>query len=288
MVDKFKEIKSVARKAAMQIDIDQYRVGIRPNKKHPYHLVDLSPWPLVAALGALITAIGLALITHDYTKIPFFIGISIILSAAFGWWKDVIHESVVEKKHTEIVQIGLKVGVFLFIVSEVMFFGAFFWAFFNASLFPMESIGQWPPKGIETIDPFHLPYLNTLILLLSATSLTWSHASLLENKLKDAKKGLMITIGLGLLFSSIQAYEFVIAPFKFTDGIYASNFYMLTGFHGAHVIIGTLFLMVCLWRMNKGQFTPKKHMGFEAAAWYWHFVDVVWLFLFVFLYWWDA
>lgn len=287
MVD-IKKIKSAARKAAVQIDIDQYREGIKPNKKHPYHLVKLSPWPLVASMGALVVAIGLALISQDYTMIPFFIGVLVVLYAAFGWWKDVIHESVVEKKHTEIVKIGLKVGFALFIVSEAMLFGAFFWAFFDASLFPMESIGQWPPKGIETIDPFHLPYLNTLILLLSATSLTWSHASLLEKKLNDAKKGLAITIGLGVLFSCIQAYEFMIAPFKFTDGIYASTFYMLTGFHGAHVIIGTLFLMVCLWRMNKGQFTSKQHLGFEAAAWYWHFVDVVWLFLFVFLYWGQA
>jgi cytochrome c oxidase subunit 3 len=283
-----KKIKSVAKKAAMQINIDQYRDTIKPNKKHPYHLVNLSPWPLVASLGALVTAIGLALIVHDYTTIPLFLGLVILCFSMFGWWKDVIHESVVEKKHTEIVQFGLKIGVVLFIVSEIMFFAAFFWAYFDASLFPMESIGQWPPKGIQTIDPFHLPYLNTLILLLSATSLTWSHAALLENNRKDAKKGLVITIILGLIFSCIQAYEFMEAPFAFKDGIYASTFYMLTGFHGAHVIIGTLFLMVCLWRLNKGQFKPDHHLGFEAAAWYWHFVDVVWLFLFVFLYWWGV
>ena len=269
--------------------MDKENITLAANQKHPYHLVDQSAWPLVIALGVFLWALGAALFVHEHGPWTLLAGLALVLYALFGWWRDVINEAVVQKKHNSVVQRGLRYGMVLFIATEILLFGGFFWGYFDASLFPSKAIGGiWPPAAIHHIDPFKIPYLNTLLLLLSATSLTWSHAALLDNKRKESSKGLMITIALGLLFSLVQVYEFVEAPFKFQDGIYASNFYMLTGFHGAHVLIGTGFLAVCWYRLKQGHFTPTHHLGFEAAAWYWHFVDVVWLFLFVFLYWLGA
>jgi cytochrome c oxidase subunit 3 len=148
--------------------------------------------------------------------------------------------------------------------------------------------GVWPPKGIETFDPWHLPLLNTLILLTSGTTVTWAHHALLHNDREGVKWGLICTILLGVAFTSVQAYEYSHAAFNYSGNIYGATFFMATGFHGAHVIIGTIFLIVCLARVYAGHFTPKQHLGFEFAAWYWHFVDVVWLFLFACIYVWGA
>lgn len=255
------------------------------NVNHPYHLVDPSPWPLVTSLGAFIVTIGAALFVHDYGIWTLLIGLGLLIYAIVGWFCDIINEGTYQKKHTKAVNRSLRYGMILFIITEAMLFGGLFWGFFDASLFPAESIGHvWPPKTIRPVDPFKLPYLNTLILLLSGTSLTWSYTSLMNNQRQPAIKGLLITILLGCLFTAIQAYEFFEASFTFKDGIYASHFYMLTGFHGAHVIIGTGFLTVCLFRVKKGHITPTNSLAFEAATWYWHFVDAVWLFLFIFLY----
>jgi cytochrome c oxidase subunit 3 len=202
------------------------------------------------------------------------------------WWRDVIIEAVYQGYHTPVVQIGLRYGMALFIASEVMFFAAFFWAFFSSSLFPVG--GVWPPKGIHPFNPWEVPFLNTLILLTSGTTVTWAHHALLENDRKGLIQGLGITVLLGIAFTSLQAYEYSHAAFGFKDGIYPSTFFMATGFHGAHVIIGTTFLAVNFFRAIAGQFTPRQHFGFEAAAWYWHFVDVVWLFLFVCIYLWGS
>jgi cytochrome c oxidase subunit 3 len=185
----------------------------------------------------------------------------------------------------------------LFIASEVMFFVAWFWAYFNTALFPADTHqvvrdqllgGTWPPKGVETFDPWHLPLLNTLVLLTSGTTVTWAHHALLHNDRQGLKWGLICTIVLGLAFTCIQAYEYSHAHFAFSGNIYGATFFMATGFHGAHVIIGTIFLIVCLLRAMAGQFSPTQHLGFEFAAWYWHFVDVVWLFLFSCIYVWGA
>jgi cytochrome c oxidase subunit 3 len=221
-------------------------------------------------------------------------GFLLVLFTMFVWWRDVVKEGRVDKAHTELVRKGLSIGMALFILSEVMFFFAFFWSFFKASLFPEMVLdggvwpikdGIWPPEGIETFDPWSIPLMNTLVLLLSGTTVTWAHHALLENNKKEMVQGLTITVILGFIFSCLQAFEYYHAPFKFTDGIYASNFYMATGFHGAHVLIGTIFLTVCLFRARKGHFEKGNgHLGFEFAAWYWHFVDVVWLFLYVFVY----
>ena len=177
----------------------------------------------------------------------------------------------------------------LFIISEVMFFVAWFWAYFDASLYP-DAVGGsvWPPKGIETLDPWHIPLINTLILLLSGTTVTWAHHALLENDRKSLIQGLILTVILGAIFTLFQAYEYMHATFKISSGIYGATFYMATGFHGFHVLVGTLFLLVCLFRARAGHYKPEHHFGFEAAAWYWHFVDVVWLFLFAAIYIWGS
>ena len=258
--------------------------------KHPYHLVDPSPWPLFGSVAAGVMAGGAVLFMHGYDVLGsrflvLIIGALMVLTTMFIWWRDVRREATFEGYHTPVVQIGLRFGMALFIASEVMFFAAFFWAFFTSSLFPVG--GVWPPKGITPFNPFEFPFLNTLILLLSGTTVTWAHHSLLEGNQKGLIQGLVVTVLLGISFTCVQAYEYTHAAFHFTGGIYPSTFFMATGFHGFHVIIGTTFLAVCLWRAKKGDFTPTHHFGLEAAAWYWHFVDVVWLFLFVCIYWWG-
>jgi len=276
--------------------------------KHDYHLVNPSPWPLVGSIAATVMAIGGVMWMKGLfgmekgTSWLFFAGLAGVLYTMLGWWLDVIKESRAGD-HTPVVSIGLRYGMVLFIVSEVMFFVAWFWMFFEMALFnevrtasSVEEVRtaweHWPPQGVHTLDPFHLPLVNTLILLLSGTTVTWAHHALQQGNRKDAKLGLILTILLGAAFTGIQAYEYneILHEKMFfneeavNSGLYGSAFFMATGFHGFHVLVGTIFLTVCLIRLYAGQFTPQKHFGFEAAAWYWHFVDVVWLFLFAFIY----
>lgn len=258
-------------------------------KTHDYHLVDPSPWPAFGAVAAFIMMVGFVLFMRDVTPWGLVIGLGLVVYTMFAWWRDVTREAEHEGHHTPAVQIGMRYGMLLFIASEVMFFVAWFWAYFGAALFPTEAIGKvWPPEGIETFDPWHLPFANTVILLTSGTTVTWAHHALREGNRKGLIQGLVLTILLGLLFTTVQAYEYSHAAFGFKDGIYASTFFMATGFHGAHVIIGSIFLIVTLFRAMNGHFKPHHHFGFEAAAWYWHFVDVVWLFLFCGIYVWGA
>jgi cytochrome c oxidase subunit 3 len=269
----------------------------KPN--HPYHLVDPSPWPLLGSLAGGLFATGMVFYMHDlpifghkFGLVNILPGVLLILLTMLMWWRDVVKEAEVQKAHTKVVQIGLRYGMALFIASEVMFFVAFFWAFFDASLFPKEATGGvWPPIGpvkITPLDPFAIPLLNTLILLTSGCTVTWAHHALKQGDRNGLIQGLAITVVLGITFTCFQAFEYAHAPFGFKDGIYTSTFFMATGFHGFHVLVGTLFLLVCLIRAIKGHFTPDHHFGFEAAAWYWHFVDVVWLFLFSFVYIWGS
>jgi len=257
--------------------------------KHPFHLVDPSPWPLLGAFAGLALAAGALVYFSSQSFWLLIIGALCVIGVMIGWWRDVIREAEHEGHHTKTVQIGLRYGMALFIASEVMFFSAFFWAYFDASLFPKAETGwQWPPVGIETFDAFDLPLLNTLILLLSGCTVTWAHHALLHGNRKDLIMGLTLTVVLGVFFTTLQAYEYGHAAFGFRDGIYPSTFFMATGFHGFHVLVGTIFLFVCLMRAVKGHFNEDQHFGFEAAAWYWHFVDVVWLFLFACVYIWGG
>jgi len=278
-------------------------------KQHDYHIIDPSPWPFIGSVGALVMALGgIALMRYLSGNTLelfganianpwlFFIGLVIVLYTMASWWTDVVKEAH-EGYHTPVVSLHLRYGMLMFIASEVMFFVAWFWAFFDAAIFADEAAnvarlehtgGHWPPVGIEVLDPMHLPLYNTIILLLSGTAVTWAHHSLLHNKREGLVIGLIITVARGALFSSVQAYEYIHAPFAFKDSIYGATFFMATGFHGFHVLIGTIFLLVCLFRAVAGDFTPKQHFGLEAAAWYWHFVDVVWLFLFFSIYVWAS
>jgi cytochrome c oxidase subunit 3 len=263
--------------------------------KHSYHLVDPSPWPLVGAIAAFVLALGMIGVMHYETFAVLFAGIVGILFTMYMWWRDVVREAETGGHHTPVVQVGLRYGMALFIASEVMFFAAFFWAYFDVALFPAGTVarvealgGVWPPEGVVTFDPWDLPFMNTLVLLLSGCTVTWAHHALIHGDRDGLIKGLALTVLLGICFTALQAYEYSHAAFGFTDGYYSSTFFMATGFHGFHVIIGTIFLFVCLCRAIKGQFKTDHHFGFEAAAWYWHFVDVVWLFLFACIYWWGA
>lgn len=260
-------------------------------QRHLFHLVDPSPWPIVGAFGALNLTLGGVLYMHsyEYGGIICFLGLLIVLYTMFVWWRDVVREATFEGHHTSSVQLGLRYGMLLFILSEVAFFVAFFWAFFDSSLSPNVEVGGiWPPVGISTFSPWEVPLLNTMVLLLSGVTITWAHHAMLASRRSQAILGLSLTVLLGVLFTGLQGMEYVEAPFNISDGIYGSNFFMATGFHGFHVLIGTLFLSVCLVRLFRYHFTSTHHFGFEAAAYYWHFVDVVWLFLFVSIYWWGG
>ena len=268
------------------------------NATHPYHIVNPSIWPMLTSFAMMAIAVGAALALHEepYGLSVLFAGLAATTACAFFWWRDVITEGHKNRDHTKEVANGLRFGMALFIVSEVMFFFAFFWAFFGAAAFPilpLEDVwaiaeGPWPPEGIYVFNPWDLPLLNTLILLLSGTTVTWAHYALVHGDMDGVKQGLWCTVILGVLFSMLQAYEYSHAAFGLTDTVYASTFYMATGFHGLHVMIGTAFLAVMLRRAYTGTLETKQHLGFEFAAWYWHFVDVVWLFLFVSIYWWGA
>ena len=267
-------------------------VVVTSGLKQPYHLPNPSPWPIIGSLGGFMTVFGIVLAAHYGNYVVLVLGVLTILTTMFFWWRDVLRESATPGAHSAIVRLGLRYGMTLFIASEVMFFVGFFWAYFNFLIFPeTQGNGQtvWPPSDIFTFDPFHLPFLNTMILLLSGTTVTWAHHCLLEGNRKGLLQGLGLTVLLGLSFTTFQAIEYSHAPFKFYGGgVYSSTFFLATGFHGFHVIVGTCFLAVCWFRARNGSFTPERHFGFEAAAWYWHFVDVVWLFLFVCIYWYGA
>jgi cytochrome c oxidase subunit 3 len=259
--------------------------------KHSFHLVDPSPWPLVASLGAFMLTIGGVLYMHKFQDgfNLFLTGLLLIFYVMFTWWRDIIREATFENQHSFAVQRGLRLGMILFIVSEIMFFFAFFWAFFHSSLAPVFNIGSvWPPIFIVPIQTFEIPLTNTCLLLTSGATVTWAHHSIVAREKKNAIESLIITVIIACLFTGFQTVEYFVAPFSINDGIFGSCFYLATGFHGFHVFIGTIALLIALIRIILNHFTNTHHFGFESAAWYWHFVDVVWLFLFITIYWWGG
>lgn len=258
---------------------------------HSFHLVDPSPWPFISAMCAFFITFGGVLCMQAYTiGYSFFLyGFELLCLAAGAWWQDVIMEGTFEGNHTKKVKKGLIIGMLLFIVSEVMFFFAFFFAFFYVSLNPSHAIGGvWPPFALDTIDAFSVPFLNTVILLTSGATITVAHEALIGGFKNNAAQGFIATLILAVVFTGLQYLEYVESSFTISDSVYGSTFFLATGFHGFHVIIGTLFIAVCFWRLGENHYTVEHHSGFEAAAYYWHFVDVVWLFLFISIYWWGS
>ncbi len=257
--------------------------------RQPFHLVEFRPWPLTGSLGAFALTVGLTGWFHGLGMSCIFLGLFIIGLTIIQWWRDVVREGTFIGFHTSYVTSGLRWGIILFIISEVIFFFGFFWAFFHRRLAPTPELGcSWPPTAINALNPFSVPLLNTAVLLASGVTITWSHHSLMEGDRKSGIQALVLTVVLGAYFTYLQAGEYWEAPFTIADRVYGSVFFVATGFHGLHVIIGSRFLAVCLFRMMIHHFSPSRHFGFEAAAWYWHFVDVVWIFLYLCIYWWGS
>lgn len=262
---------------------------------HSFHMVTPSPWPLFTSISLFALTVGNVLCFHGFEHFEGLVFTS-FLSLFYnmkGWWNDVITEATYEGMHPTAVQRGLRIGVLLFILSEVMFFFAFFWAFFHSSLAPTIDIGNiWPPRGIIPFKYQEIPLLNTLILLGSGATVTWAHSGFLVSdpykSYEDVVTGLWCTISLGVLFTMLQVYEYIECPYDISDSIFGTTFFLATGFHGLHVLIGTIFLSVALYRQMFNEFTAVHHINFEAAAWYWHFVDVVWLFLYISIYFWGC
>nr|YP_010990557.1 cytochrome c oxidase subunit III [Aplos simplex]WOW98871.1 cytochrome c oxidase subunit III [Aplos simplex] len=257
-------------------------------KNHPFHMVTKSPWPILTSINIMTLLTGTTTWMTKKETYTMMMGMLMTTICLISWWRDVTRESTFQGMHTIKVNKGIKMGMILFIISEVMFFFSFFWGFFHSSLSPSIEMGMnWPPKSIKSFNPMEVPLLNTIILLASGASITWTHQSILESKYKKSKKAMTMTIVMGIYFTILQKWEYNQAYFSISDSVYGSTFFMATGFHGLHVIIGTTFLIVCLMRMNKMHFSKNHHLGLEAATWYWHFVDVVWLFLYISIYWWG-
>nr|ALO77426.1 cytochrome c oxidase subunit 3 [Attagenus hottentotus] len=262
---------------------------MKKHSNHPFHLVEISPWPILGALSAMITMMGLIKWFHMFKSNLFLLGTLATMMIMYQWWRDISREGTYQGLHTFKVTMSLRWGMILFITSEVFFFVSFFWGFFHSSLSPTPELGMmWPPKGIIPFNPSQIPLLNTIILLTSGLTVTWTHHSLMENNYKQTIQGLSLTVLLGIYFSMLQGFEYLEAPFTISDATYGSTFFVATGFHGLHVLIGSTFLLVCLIRLINNHFSPIHHFGFEAAAWYWHFIDVVWLLLYVSIYWWGS
>ena len=256
---------------------------------HPYHLVDVRPWPIIGAVRVINIIVGTIKIFHIQTNFLIILGATTTILIMYQWWRDIVRERTFQGLHSIKVIKGLKWGMILFITSEVIFFVSFFWAFIHRRASPNIELGiNWPPLGIKTFNILQVPLLNTVILISSGVSITWAHHALLNNNHQQTKNGLLITVILGLYFTILQAFEYYEASFNISDSIYGATFFIATGFHGVHVIIGTTFIIVCLIRHINNHFSKYHHFGFEAAAWYWHFVDVVWLFLYILVYWWGG
>ena len=267
-------------------------------KNHDHHILSTSPWPILLSLCTFFAAFGVVGAIHNKVVGVFLLplGFSSVVFVLYCWWRDVVVEAIRDHCFTDVVKKGLRMGLAILILSEAMFFFAFFWSFFKAWLFPIYNLvdfsnkvaTKWPPVGIELVDPWSIPLLNTVTLLLSGCTITWSHHFLILDDIKSSLRMLLFTIILGLVFSFFQCMEYLHASFAFREeglkAIYSSNFYIATGFHCLHVWMGIISLITCWFRMRSGQLSSSCHVGFECAAWYWHFVDVVWLFLFLFMY----
>nr|UZT67508.1 cytochrome c oxidase subunit 3 [Trybliographa sp. ZJUH 20220008] len=255
---------------------------------HPYHLVTLSPWPLLTSLSTMIMMSGSIMMFNYGQMLIMMMGLTSIILCSYQWWRDMIRESTFQGSHTKLVTKGLKLSMILFILSELLFFISFFWTYLHSALSPNIEIGaMWPPLNINQFNPYQIPFLNTILLLSSGFTITLSHHSILNKNKSLSTKSLLMTIFLGMTFSLIQMYEYLESSFTISDSIYGSIFFMTTGFHGLHVIIGTIFLIISYTRLTNNHLTPSHHFGFEAATWYWHFVDIIWIIVYTLIYWWP-
>lgn len=255
-----------------------------------FHLVDLSPWPFVASFSLFIMLSGAVIAFHGYHygSLSIKIGAFLLVSAASLWWRDVTREGF-QGQHTVPVTKGIKMGFSLFIISEIFLFIAFFWALFHSSLVPNIELGLvWPPLGIEPINPWVVPLLNAIILLSSGVTVTWAHHAIIATNYKSAIYGLIATIVLAIIFTALMVAEYYIASFDISDSVYGSCFYMLTGLHGSHIIVAIIFLLVSCYRLYKHHFSNLSFLGAELGILYYHFVDVVFLFVFSLVYWWSS
>ena len=259
-------------------------------KLHLFHLVKNSVWPLFTALGGFFLVSGLGFYMHriNFGFLILLIGFLILLICAFFWFNEIIQEAVYEGAHTKVVKWGLKNGFYLFLTSEVMLFFGFFWAFFHSSICPAIEIGShWPSYGIIAIKTWQYPFYNTAILIISGFAVTWAHQAMALGSFRGSLDGILTSICLGLLFIVLQAIEYYEADYSIIDGIYGSAFYMLTGLHGMHVIIGILFLIICCFRLLQNHFTTQHYLGLIFAIWYWHSVDIIWIMVFLSVYFWG-
>jgi len=256
--------------------------------RHGFHIVSVRPWPIFTALRSYCLVLGLVLWFAGFGFNHVVFGVLAIRLNCGLWWRDVIRESTFGGNHTSVVVRSHAIGITLFIVSERLLFFSFFWAFFHSRLAPTPEIGcSWPPAGIQPINPWKIPLFNTIVLISSGVTVTWAHRALCAGKLNEALFGLSCTVLLGRYFTYLQLCEYLIARYSIADRIFGSIFFIATGFHGLHVLVGTLFLIVCLGRIYCLQFSTNHHFGFEAAIWYWHFVDLVWILLFLCIYVWG-
>lgn len=262
---------------------------LKESQRHPFHIVRPSYWPLFTSITLVLIALSIVWWFQKGTILWLFISLFLFGYCLVGWFTDITIEATYERAWTKRVARGIRIGFALFLVSEAMFFFSFFWAFLHTSLSPPVSIGcVWPPLGIEVIDYLTLPLVNTALLLFSGLTVTISHRGIKRNAMHLFKELLDMTAAIGLWFTIVQMLEYINAKFTIQDSIYGSLFYVMTGFHGLHVIIGTLFLFVCSRRAEMNHFTAEEHVGFELAAWYWHFVDIIWILLYLIVYWWGS
>nr|AZL93184.1 cytochrome c oxidase subunit 3 [Diapriidae sp. ZJUH_2016010] len=254
---------------------------------HPYHIVSNSPWPIIFSINLMNFIISNLLMMNMKNNKFLLIMMMLLIIIMMNWWKNLMLESLMQGFRTIKCKIMMKFSMILFILSEIMFFMSMFWCYMHMYLSPSIEIGSiWPPKNIEMFNPFLIPLINSIILITSGMTLTYSHYLMINNKFIKSIIYMYMTIILGMMFTTIQIYEYKMSFFNISDSIYGSIFFMLTGFHGLHVIIGTIFLITSLKNMYN-KFSKMNNLSFELSSWYWHFVDFIWLMVYTLVYWWP-
>nr|YP_009862152.1 cytochrome c oxidase subunit III [Carpoglyphus lactis]QKV10187.1 cytochrome c oxidase subunit III [Carpoglyphus lactis] len=255
----------------------------------PFHLVNLSPWPLLTSFSILSFALGVVIMVRSFNVYPFLVSLFLLFFSSFLWGRDIHRESCYEGSHNEEAGVGFKIGMIFFIISECFFFLGMFWGYLHLAEAPAIEIGGvWPPVGVVTFDPMGIPFLNTILLVSSGISVTWCHHSMELGDFKSSVLSLSLTLLLGLSFTMFQLLEYYVCTFTFSCSSYSSIYFMGTGFHGLHVLIGSILLLICLFRFSNLYISPNRSLGFECSVWYWHFVDIVWFCLYLVFYWWGV